>query len=273
MATTIKQDWMNDFLAKNNFIVSSHSSINKHLNVNEAWDISIRFAGNATMGYTYLMVIIVEDNPVFALKQIKDNSRIINFISILKKKFLADIKIILCGKDNDAFLFYVSTDNIIFSQFNENSLATYFEAIDPRFTENIGTNKAINRSLNDGFQAWTRVKLSKYITVNDFDALYIKDNYFYIFELKRINPEINQLEDWRPYCKDYGNYRACNIIRQNCNLTSDMFRTIAYTLEDQSKISVFTFNTINQNDFRGNFDILIPKHIFDPLKNGFQKCK
>lgn len=115
--------------------------------------------------------------------------------------------------------------------------------------------------------------MSKFITINDFDALYIEDNYFYIFELKRINPVYNILEEWRPYCKDYGNYKACELIRIRCGLTSDKFRTIAYTLEDEGKISIFTFDAIKKDAFKGKFDILPCHRLYDELKKTFHECK
>jgi len=138
-------------------------------------------------------------------------------------------------------------------------LKKYFEGINESLVSSEGSSKAINKSMNDNFQRWTRQHLSKFLVINDFDGFYMKDSTVFILELKRVR---ESCEKWHPYTDDISNYRACLSIVADSGFHRDNFKTIAYNDYDSSKVFVVIINELLKNSIRGVKGITHPTNVF-----------
>lgn len=252
MQQTSKEDWLTDKLSEKGLFVSSHSSLNKHLGFEEKnYDVSIRFIGNTALGYNFLLVIIVDD-----INEFKNNisSNITIFINKLSEKLNKQVYTVISMKSIECQKFLASSNGKKFNEYNSDLLKTFFENINQQYTKNVGTSKDINKSYNDNFQVWTRKNLSKYITINDFDAISIDTPTVYIIELKRVDEDINT---WLPYLDEYANYKACESIIKDLNLDLNHFRTIGYNKKNENEIGVFIFTSIQQDRLK-LFKTIVP---------------
>lgn len=242
MSITNKSDWLNDKLAEKGLLVSSHHTFNTYLGYNNIdYDISLRFIGNVSMGYNYILVIIVDNLDLFkATSQVQ--SVILKLSTLFKKNVYT-----LVSTNSEDIDFLVSLDGISFQYYNSEDLKNFFTGINVQYTQNLGTIKEVNKSINDNFQKWTRSNLSKFITINDFDAISINTSTIYILELKRVEEDINT---WLPYLDDYGNYKACDNIIKSLNLDLNHFRTIAYNLNNQDKIAICILTSIEKDKYK-----------------------
>ena len=142
--------------------------------------------------------------------------------------------------------FSVSFDTKNFINTNSEKLKEYFTKFNSRITENPGTFKAINKSINDSFQKWTRKNLSKYLVINDFDII-IKGKSL-IIELKRVKEGLNS---WKPYLDDNGNYLALLNI---CKANKLKLLVVAYNYNIQD-IAIHDITSITDSEIHGQFCI------------------
>lgn len=244
MSITDKSDWFNDYLSKKGLLVSSHSSIKKYLDYeDEDYDISVRFIGNVRIGYDYLLIIITNNMNSFT-----PNQKLKILIDNLSCKFKKNIYTLVLPQQNyQKNQFLSAEDGLNFYKHDIEYLQNFFHSINNSFTEDIGTSKEENKSINDNFQQWTRLYLSKYITINDFDALSVDTAKLYILELKRVEEDINT---WLPYLDDYGNYIACDTIIKSLGLDLNHFRTIAYNVDNKENVAICILFSIDRKEYK-----------------------
>jgi hypothetical protein len=121
------------------------------------------------------------------------------------------------------------------------------------FGQDVGSDKAINKSLNDTFQTWTRDCLSKYATASDLDAFMLAGPAPVFLELKRV---VQPLADWRPYLDDIANFNSLNLIAQQRDGISV---TLAYQANNPTEIACHrAVRPHNRNCITGQFQLLPP---------------
>lgn len=240
---TVKSDWLNDLLANENWFVSSHKSFADRTGLTEA-DVSLRFIGNRSLGYKLILVILLE-NAETLFESFSINTKLNEFFKLLKKVSSQDLYCLVFGKDCT----YAGEDVESLNQYTHEDLVEFFKQLFPSSVENVGDVKEENQSINDSFQFWTRCKLSKYITVNDFDALCVKEKNgsLHVLELKRIK---DSPQEWCPYLDDAANYLACKGLIQN------KFRTVAYNDNSDEMVAVFKLDEIGKEKINGTRYVL-----------------
>lgn len=236
---TVKDDWLNDMLANENWLVSSHESFASQVGLSGI-DVSVRFIGNKSIGYK-LLIIVLLDKAEQAIVSLRNNSKLTILSDDLVTATGYEVYSIVFG-DDCAYAGFSVGD---LTKYSHDSLFLFFESICPPSTQNVGDVKEKNRSINDKFQSWTRKNLSKFISINDFDSICLKkeNNSLHVLELKRIQQDPQK---WCPYLDDFSNYYACQKIAGN------KFRTVVYNADCNEKVAVFRFFEIsNNNALRG----------------------
>lgn len=240
---TEKGDWLNDLLASESWLVSSHQSFVDRAGLTEA-DISLRFVGNRSIGYKFILVILQDDARAL-VDSLSSNTELEALFKLLRKVSSQSLYCLVFGKN----CAYAGEDIKGLDLYTHDSLTSFFKKIIPPSVENVGNVKEENQSINDSFQSWTRSKLSKYIAVNDFDAICVKEENgsLHILELKRIkaNPQ-----EWCPYLDDAANYLACKQLVQN------KFRTIAYNEGSDEAVAVFKLDDVSKENISGTRYVL-----------------
>ncbi len=94
---TVKCDWLNDLLAEEGWLVSSHSSFASQLDMVNV-DVSVRFIGNRSIGYQLLMVILLDDVES-SISRLQNNIKLIELFDSLTKASSHEMFIIFFGKD------------------------------------------------------------------------------------------------------------------------------------------------------------------------------
>ena len=126
----------------------------------------------------------------------------------------------------------------------------YFTKVDPEITQNPGTHKEINKTINDSFQIWKRNHFSKYMVFNDFDILILSKPT--IFELKRV---IESIDTWNPYVDDSSNYAALSLISNTNNIR---LRVIAYQREREGQIALHDIIDASKAHIKGRYILCSP---------------
>lgn len=249
---TAKLDWFTTHLSQQpNVLVSDDDFLLKVSNIASNGEFSIRFIGNASIGYR-LFLIIKNDDLDFLSNQTLALNNLIDFLNAL---LATDLIVIICksslSSDISLANFYIYEKvRSFFHYCNADRLATAFTNINSNYTENVGETKSINKTVNDDFQLFTRTKLSRFLTANDIDAIVLEQNQttqLYrierILELKRIDIQFNTVNTWKPYMKDYSNYNA---VRYICNASGANDRTIVYYADNKNgtDIGVHTLTSI-----------------------------
>jgi hypothetical protein len=264
MPITNKTDWLNDKLAKKGLLVSSHHTFNTYLGYdNQDYDISLRFIGNISIGYNYILVIITDE-----LNNFKATTQIKNTILKLSALFNKSVYTLVSANTKTDMNFLVSTNGVDFDLHDSDGLKLFFTKINHNYTQDIGVTKELNKSINDNFQQWTRNNLSKFITINDFDAISIHTPSAYILELKRVEEDINT---WLPYLDDYANYKACDNIIKSLKLDLNHFRTIAYNINNENEIAICMLISIEKDKYKLFKEVTTLDNIFKQPKY-FESC-
>lgn len=262
MNNTEKKDWLNDFLSEKGFLVSSHLSMNEMLGLEKETDISIRFMGNRRISFFYFLIILAPSNLIDkTVDDLTNNQKVIDLLHKFNSFFDKELSILVLENGEDfQSKYYTSLDSKSYTFHDNDTLSNFFSGLHNDFTSNIGSSKEINKTVNDIFQAWTRAYLSKFITVNDFDVVWI-DKTAYILELKRVEEDI---DTWEPYLDDSSNYIACQqIINQsNINPKVGKFLTIVYNENQSDLAGVFVFTNISKDLLQGYKSICNPNEIF-----------
>lgn len=256
---TEKSDWINNYLADNDYYVSDHPSYSDKLKLTKGAKVSLRFFGNISCGYYFILVINAprDEWTNCMTDELDQHLNVLNTIS------LNSIPLLLFS-DNDSNKFGILRSDKSKSLLNDQELEKFFGSYDKRFLDNVGGSKRKNKTHNDSFQTWTADHLSRFMVVNDIDAFSFSkldansadDAYqFNIIELKR--PQRESCLDWLPYTADKGNYRAGEWIQSNFKNTK--FRTMAYNKDLNLTMSFFdiqsiTENTISGFEFRGSIE-------------------
>jgi len=245
---TVKQDWYTDLLSNTTErgLVSGHVSFSRLLNLQDDQFCAIRFIHKED---TLIILLTIEtaDLANFSAGLLANRQ-----IQQLKSRF-GDTFHVLVYNDADEFLM-ASPIDWSFKQYDSGELTAYIGTIDPTLLEATGAYKAINRSQNDSFQAWTRAKLTGKCVVNDMDALLMGKEKTCLMELKRVSSELRR---WNPYINDIPNYRSFLYIAKRFEFSS---RVIAYNL-DQEQLVALHFNLTFPNDnsrVNGRFVLIEP---------------
>jgi hypothetical protein len=239
MNTTVKNDWMNDYLSDNGYYVSDHGSYRNSLGLPIQSKVSLRFFGNVRIGYYYAIVINCEE-PYWSkciTNSLLEHTKKLSLI--LDKK----VSILIFDDHQDIFCIY--TNEI--QKFSSQELIKYFSNINSNLTTDSGTFKGINKTTNDAFQDWTRKNLSKYVACNDIDAFKINGDTIELIELKR---PVQECYKWSPYLNDYGNYKALQVMGSN-NFGIQPIFTLAYNANNNEHFVVFKLIKIEKDIIEG----------------------
>lgn len=263
-AQTEKFDWFTTYLSQQpNVLVSDDDFLFKLFNTVSNGEFSIRFIGNARIGYQ-LFLIIKNDNLNFLSAQTQALNNLIDFLNTL---LATNLKVIVCksslSTDISLASFHIyNKSNSTFNACNADSLATAFTRINKDYTQNVGNAKTINRTVNDDFQLFTRTKLSHFLIANDLDAIIFKQDQITqhfsiekILELKRINIRFNTVNQWKPYTNDTSNYLA---VRSICDSIQAADRTIVYYSDEANgtDVGVHTLTSISRQNILSKSEVV-----------------
>jgi hypothetical protein len=212
---TNKNDWANNFLAKNNIVVSSHLSNVSHLGL-ENIELVFRFIAFKNH---FLFFVTLDSVDTKTIRELENG---IKHKAYFKKSFncLSGFFILLYSPEK--FLICDDFNNPLFRTVD---LLNYLQSLAYGITSDVGSSKMINKSTNDFFQDWTRSNLSKKCIINDIDGLYLSPERSIIFELKK--PKEN-ISSWLPYNRDKPNYLALISLTKLLNAE---LRIVAYNID------------------------------------------
>jgi hypothetical protein len=199
---TDKSDWLNDMLADGGGLVSSHSTFGERLGINGKVELRfIKFRNK----FIYFLTIYMKTSDIVGFHISHDNDYLIKLMGLFKP-----LNILLYSDEEDKFTLHdiANKTNLTLSN---SMLCSELAKYNPALVQDTGTIKAINKSVNDNFQIWTRTYLSKYAVVNDIDAIMFKTKPI-LLELKRVKENI---ETWLPYLDDISNYNSINAISKS----------------------------------------------------------
>lgn len=243
---TQKTDWMNDYLADNNYYVSDHLSYSKKMDLPENVKVSLRFFGNVRIGYVFLLAINASRSfwKECITEKIKLHLKTLNSLS-------SNPIPLLLFSDEAPKEFGIFTSDGRKQVVDDQGLSQFFSSYNSAFLADVGEAKAKNKTYNDSFQAWTIKHLSRYLTVNDVDSFSLLESniglLLNVIELKR--PQEESYETWLPYTDDTGNYKAGSWMEKNIRNTT--FRTIAYNANKNLMISFFDIQNIQSSKLNG----------------------
>ena len=244
---TSTEDWLHTQAASmDDLFISGDLTFSQKLGLKQKSITSLRFAANRQDIFGYFLTIRA---PKIAWRDLECeiiNSELFKIkIEYFSKLLNSEIPVIIYDNLNQD-IFFISFDTKNFMNVNSEKLKEHFTKLNSRITENPGTFKAINRSINDSFQKWTRNNLSRYLVINDFDII-IKGKSL-IIELKRVKEGLNS---WRPYLDDKGNYLALlNICKSN--KLKLLVVTYNYDIHD---IALHDITSISESEICGRFCI------------------
>lgn len=262
---TAKFDWFTIHLSQQtNVLVSDDDFLLKLCNVKSDGEFSIRFIGNARMGFQ-LFLIIKNDDLNFLANQ---TTALNKLIDLLNNLLAVQLKVIICKSSlstdiGTANFNLYKRETSAFHLCNGDNLAMIFSQLNSNYTENPGEAKAINRTVNDDFQLFTRTKLSRYLIANDLDVIVLENDQTTklfrierILELKRIDINYNTVNTWKPYTQDYANYSA---VRNICNLSGANDRTIVYYADKKNgtDVGVHTITSMSKEKITSKF-VVVP---------------
>jgi hypothetical protein len=253
---TVKFDWLNDALAQQGAYVSGHSSFLDKLDLNNlASSAELRFIRQYNYGnfkFSYFLTVCCEKKNWDAATTVLASNK--NFAEIAKNwnsKFGFPLRVVLYDNKNPNLFRYFPDDLSKYSDLDSDGMSKAFSLIDSGITNDAGVQKAINRTSNDSFQDWGRSNLSRYIVINDIDAITLDDanTVKKIFELKRVQEDI---QTWEPYVDDATNYQS--LIRMS-RVSGVEFHTLAYQPEITNKVALHIIDEADKNKIVGKFDI------------------
>ena len=260
MAKTVKSDWLNEYLANQGALMSGHPTISTMLGVSSDILCCFRFIYDySNSSVIYLLTIESTDTNEFQ-----------NFIRKNPKQSLKPFydvfgnQLMVLFYSNSSFALYDNSTNSI-KTISSVELQKVVSSLNPNLTTNIGSTKAINKSINDAFQAWTRSNLTKKCVVNDIDGFYyVESGKSKFLELKRVEED---LDTWRPYLDDLPNYRA---LREITNQLKGAMLVYAYQSKDENLLAMhYNLSTTSWDDISGSYILAHPKFLL-PFKIGSQ---
>ena len=260
MAKTVKSDWLNDFLADQGALMSGHPTISALLGVSNDVSCCFRFIYDySNSSIIYLLTIETTYSREFL--NFKNNNPA-QSLKPFYQVFGNELMVLFYSKSN--FALYDNTTNSI-NSISSVDLQQLVSSLNPNLTQNIGSSKAINKTINDAFQSWTRSNLTKKCVVNDIDGFYyIESGKSKFLELKRVEED---LDTWRPYMDDLPNYRA---LREITNQLQGAMLVYAYQSENEKLLAMhYNLNTTSWNDIKGSYILAHPKFL-SPSKIGSQ---
>jgi hypothetical protein len=257
---TMKNDWLNDFLARiPGMIVSDHLSFSKMIGLSAQDNAAIRFVANRNQVFTYILTIqsnMAEWHRV--KKTLTSNDGFGQLLTTIRDVLKYPTPILLYD-NNYSDKYSIAADLKGFHDVDDLSLHSFFTNLNEGMTKDPGNvGKQINRSVNDSFQVWTRRYLSRYVVVNDFDALLIREissQLPIVFELKRIQEDV---DTWEPYIDDQANYAA---ILHICQTINAIFYTIAYQIDRTDLIALHTITRADKYVIEGSMITCHPNDI------------
>ena len=227
---TIKDDWLNERLAREGYLVSDHPTFSAIMGIAPDCSVSLRFFGNISIGYYFALIIKADCLEWDAFSALSSNSIIVELEASLPSKLL----VLFC--DNVDSTKFGILDGAGVRLGNSEDLVRSFTEVNEELTLSPGGLKGINRTINDPFQAWTREHLSRYIVFNDVDAFIIQeDGNLLLLELKRPQESV---DSWYPYTDDASNYKA-GVAMTQASGGAINWLTVAYNEEDENSISIF----------------------------------
>ena len=239
---TIKDDWLNERLAREGYLVSDHPTFSVIMGVAPDCSVSLRFFGNIRIGYFFALVFKADCLELDAFSALSSNSIIVELEASLQSKLL----VLFC--DNVDSTKFGVLDGAGMRLVNSEDLVQYFAEVNEELTLASGALKGINRTINDPFQAWTRKHLSRYIVFNDVDAFIIQeDGTLLLLELKRPQESI---DSWLPYTDDASNYKA-GVARTQASGGAIKWLTLGYNEEDENSLSIFCINQATKQVIAG----------------------
>lgn len=253
---TSTQDWLHIQVGlMDDVFVSGDPSFLKKLGITRQCIASLRFAANRREIFGYFLTIQADIDSWEALEgEIMRSSTFRNDFLQFERLLNKTIPIILYDNAHPDD-FAISIDKNRFDGANSSELKVFFSNYNPKITQNPGTFKEINRTINDSFQKWTRLHLSKYLVINDFDIIIPSQSL--MIELKRV---AERIENWRPYLDDKGNYLALSNICRTNNLR---MYTVAYNY-DHEVVALHELITINDYTITGEFCLCKISDIITP---------
>ena len=257
---TNKSDWLNDRLAsEGSIIVSGHSSASSYFNLGNDLTVSVRFAGNRNVAMSAFFTIEAEETHWGAiLAQLSNtSSNCARRVAELGVMLKLEMPCIVYSNNNDKFAFHYKDISTVL---NSRDLQHAIGQIDANLVKDCASSKAevkeINKSTNDTFQDWGRSNLSKYLVVNDFDAIGSPDSKLKIvYELKRVQED---LITWRPYLDDSSNYASLKLLCERAGLR---MRVIAYQADKLDLVAVHHIASISKESIVGSLIICPPDYI------------
>nr|WP_318540253.1 hypothetical protein [Terribacillus saccharophilus] len=230
MSNTEKKDWLNDYLAAQDYLVSGHESFRLKLGLPEDSVPAIRYI-NLRGKYVWILTIEIVEEKWGKIKEELVSNEIFQLIN---SKFEDELNILLFSSENKGKFSYSSPKGS-YEDINSEGLKEILNSELNGIDQNAGTIKLKNKSINDNFQYWTRENLSKFSVINDFDALYLtnqKGKKSMILELKRVEENITT---WLPYLDDLKNYERINTISRKLGFSNI---TLAYNKKESNAFAI-----------------------------------
>ncbi|MBF6612258.1 MAG: hypothetical protein IVW55_03940 [Chloroflexi bacterium] len=243
-AFTERDDWLTRLMAgQEGMLVSGHQTFSTRMDLLAQDVVAVRFMGNRARTYGYLLTVQAPVDEWGRVADTLQNSPNAEHVQGELRALLGTAPIAVFY-DNGAPGKFGYLDARGYAPTDSEGLRDLFGMLDRRLVDRPGTIKAINRTINDSFQAWTRVHLSQYLIINDFDALLLGPEPI-IFELKRVQEELNT---WRPYLDDQANYAALVLIAANLRAR---LRVLAYRAEEVGRVAAHHIATVTQESITG----------------------
>lgn len=258
MTKTIKNDWLNNFLAEKGALMSGHPTISALLGVSDNVLCCFRFIYDYSKG-SIIYILTIESTQEDELAKFINNSPA-KSLKTFYDVFGKDLMILFYSTSN--FAIYNEKTNAI-NAITTSELQNLISNLNPNLTKNIGSTKAINKTINDAFQGWTRSNLTKKCVINDIDGFYyIKSGKSMFLELKRVEED---LDTWKPYMDDLPNYRA---LREISNQLNGAMLVYAYQSSNDKLLAMhYNLNTTSWNEIKGRYILANPKFL-SPSKIG-----
>lgn len=253
---TKKIDWLTDLMAAvPGMLVSGHPSFSETIGYSAEEVPVIRYLRDFKSNFYFILTIHSDPKKWDKFSQELDsNHAFMGIIKTLSSVLKSNISVVFCSNNPDDDSFFLSLDLLSFQKVNSKELQTCFGSINPVLINDPGTGKEVNKTLNDSFHVWTRLYLSRYLTVSDLDAINIEKPH--IFEVKKIkDPAV----DWRPYLDEYANYSSLKVIYSILNIP---FSVIAYN-EKPSAVALHWLDSIERDQISGRFVLCRPRDIIN----------
>lgn len=242
---TVKPDWLNDLLAANGAYVSGHPSFARRLEISGA--VTLRFLRLKECLLYFLAIEPSRPDYQEEFLAAFDAGR----LRELRQQFTPLVQVFYTEGSGEFTLFYPAERTFRAVDFRQ--MTRLVAGHHDGFRQDAGSGKAINKSINDTFQAWTRECLSQYATANDLDAFTLAGPVPVFVELKRV---VQPLADWRPYLDDTANFNSLNLIARQ---RGGAAITLAYQAGNPTEIACHRGVRPHHRDYiEGRFQLLAP---------------